>query len=148
MTCVVRPIDFWVITPCKFSLFRCSAESAASVFSVTYFRSSVCVCVCVCNRCSPSPCHMTISQSEIYSYFRLHVCVCVCVCIYIYIYNRYSSFSLPHEHQSERNLFALKMGKIRSSRMFEISYTRRCNNPVHYRRRQGRVACLHSSFEK
>jgi hypothetical protein len=44
-----------------------SAESAASVFSVTYFRSSVYVYII---DTVPSPCHISISQSEIYSPWR------------------------------------------------------------------------------
>jgi hypothetical protein len=105
-TCVVRRTDFWVITPCRFSWFRC-------------FGWKCCL--------------------------RLH-CILFslrCVCVY----NRHSSFPLPHQHQSERKLFALKMGKILSSRMFELSCARWCNNPVHYRLRQDYFACLCRSFE-
>ena len=160
VTCVVRPIGFWVIMACRFGLFRCFGWRCCLRLQCNLF-SLKCVCVCVCIIDTvPSPVTWASAIAKFILIFAQVCvcvwggvcvcvcvgCVCVCVCVCMYIIDTVPS--LPRERQSERNLFALKKEKMRSSRMFELSYARRCNNLVHYRRKQGRVACLYSSFEK
>jgi len=43
-TCFVRPTDFWVITPCRFSLFRCFGWKCCLRVQCNLF-SLKCVCM-------------------------------------------------------------------------------------------------------